>query len=114
MFVAYGTMHRRCSRLVSWMRWYDAAGLVSRLHHTTSSSLPAGRIVGALYHKLQTRCSAPEDGGNYRQKHVELIGSINKPLLLHLVGCLYYCINDARPYKHQINKWVPGPSGRAV
>jgi hypothetical protein len=22
--------------------------------------------------------------------HVELIGIINKPLLLHLVGCLYY------------------------
>ena len=27
-------------------------------------------------------------------KHVELIGIVNKPLLLHLVGCLYYlCIN---------------------
>ena len=25
--------------------------------------------------------------------HVELIGIIKKPLLLHLVGCLYYCIN---------------------
>ena len=24
------------------------------------------------------------------QKHVELTGIINKPLLLHLVGCLYY------------------------
>ena len=23
-------------------------------------------------------------------KHVELTGIINKPLLLHLVGCLYY------------------------
>jgi len=23
-------------------------------------------------------------------KHVELIGIINEPLLLHLVGCLYY------------------------
>jgi len=22
--------------------------------------------------------------------------------LLHLVGCLYYCISDARSYKHQI------------
>ena len=39
---------------------------------------------------------------NYRPKHVELIGIINKPLLLHLVGCLYYCISDARSYKHQI------------
>jgi len=24
-------------------------------------------------------------------------------LLLHLVDCLYYCINDARSHKHQIN-----------
>ena len=37
--------------------------------------------------------SAPKDGRNYRPKHVELIGIINKPLLLHLVGCLYYCIH---------------------
>ena len=33
---------------------------------------------------------APEDGRNYRPKHVELIGIINEPLFLHLVGCLYY------------------------
>ena len=38
-----------------------------------------------------TQSSAPEDGRNYRPKHVELIGIINKTLLLHLVGCLYYC-----------------------
>ena len=39
-----------------------------------------------------TQSSAPEDGQNTRNcpKHVELIGIINKPLLLHLVGCLYY------------------------
>jgi hypothetical protein len=55
-----------------------------------ASGLPAGNIVAALYHKLQTQSSAPEDGRNHRPKHVELIGSINKPLLLHLVGCLYY------------------------
>ena len=52
--------------------------------------LPAGSIVGALYHKLQTQSSAPEDGRNYRPKQVELIEIINKPLLLHLVGYLYY------------------------
>jgi hypothetical protein len=46
--------------------------------------------VGALYHKLETQSSAPEDVGNHRPKHVDLIGIINKPLLLHLVGCLYY------------------------
>ena len=37
-----------------------------------------------------TRSSAPEDGLNNFAKHVELTGIINKPLLLHLVGCLYY------------------------
>jgi len=51
--------------------------------------LPAGSIVGALYHKLQTQSSAPEDWRNYRPKHVELIEITNKLLLLHLVGCLY-------------------------
>ena len=34
--------------------------------------------------------SAPEDGQNNFPRHVELNGIINKPLLLHLVGCLYY------------------------
>ena len=33
-----------------------------------------------------TQSSAPEDGRDQRPKHDELIGIINKPLLLHLVG----------------------------
>jgi len=37
-----------------------------------------------------TQSSAPEDGQNKCPKHVALIGIINEPLLLHLVGCLYY------------------------
>ena len=37
-----------------------------------------------------TQSSAPEDEQNNFPKHVELTGIINKPLLLHLVGCLYY------------------------
>jgi len=32
----------------------------------------------------------PEDGQNNCPKHVELTGIINKPLLLHLFGCLYH------------------------
>ena len=32
---------------------------------------------------------------------VELIEFTNKLLFLHLVGCLYYCIRDARSHKHQ-------------
>ena len=55
-----------------------------------ASRLPAGNVGGALYHKTQTQSSAPEDGRNHRPKRVDLIGNINKPLLLHLVGCLYY------------------------
>ena len=37
-----------------------------------------------------TQSSAPEDVQNNCPKYVELIGIINKPLSLHLVGCLYY------------------------
>jgi len=32
----------------------------------------------------------PEDGRNYSPKRVELIEIINKPLFLHLVGCLFH------------------------
>jgi len=39
--------------------------------------------------------SAPEDGRNYRPKHVEPVEIVNKPLLLHVVSYLYYCIRDA-------------------
>ena len=69
--------------------WYNAPTMLpaaSSVHCTTSCN---------------TQSSAPEDGRNYRPKRVELIGIINKPLLLHLVGCLYYCISDARSDKHQ-------------
>jgi len=37
-----------------------------------------------------TQSSAPEDGQNNCPKHAELTGIIKKPLLLHLVGFLYY------------------------
>ena len=68
--------------------------------------LPAGGrqhrgsiIPQAVTHSL----SAPEDGRDHRPKHVELIGIVNKPLLLHpLVGVniiyivhgCYVCIMD--------------------
>ena len=82
MFTACGIMNRRCCRPVAWMRWnavpphpgYRPA--LQWVHYTTSCN---------------TESSAPEDERNYRPKHVELIGIINKLLLLHLVGCLYYC-----------------------
>ena len=37
-----------------------------------------------------TRLCVLGDGQNNFPKHVELTGIINKTLLLHLVGCLYY------------------------
>ena len=63
--------------------WYNAPTMLSAggrpatswVHYTTSCN---------------TQCSAPEYGQSNRPKHVELTGIINKPLLLHLVGCLYY------------------------
>ena len=57
---ACGIMHPRCCRqATSWG------------HYTTSCN---------------TQSSAPEVGRDQRPKHVEMIGIINKPLLLHLVG----------------------------
>jgi hypothetical protein len=61
-----------------------------------NNMLPAGKIVGALYHKSRAQCHAPEEGRNHRPKHVELIGIINKPLLLHLFGYLYYFFDSLR------------------
>ena len=60
--------------------------------HPRCCRLPAGNIVGALGYttSCNTQSSAPEDGQNNCPKRVELTGIINKQLLLHLVGCLYY------------------------
>jgi hypothetical protein len=56
--------------------------------------LPAGYRPATSWVHYTTSCktqsSAPEGGENNCPKHVELTGIINKPLLLHLVGCLYY------------------------
>ena len=45
---------------------------------------------GCIIPQAVTKSSAHEDGQDQRPTRVELIGIINKPLLLHLVGCLYY------------------------
>ena len=65
---ACGIMHRRCCRA-------GHRPATPCVHYITSCN---------------TQSSAPEDGQNNFPKHVELTGIINKPLLLHLVGCLYY------------------------
>jgi hypothetical protein len=69
----------------------------------TISPLPDHRPATCRVH-YTTSCiaqyNAPEDGQNDCPKHVELIGIINKQLLLHLVWCLPYYINDARSNKY--------------
>jgi hypothetical protein len=56
--------------------------------------LPAGhRPATSCVHyttSCNTQSSVPEDVQNNCPKRVELTGIINKPLLLHLAGCLYY------------------------
>jgi len=53
--------------------------------------LPAGSMWVHYTTSCNTQSSAPEDGRDHSPRHVELIGIINKPLLLHLVGvCIIY------------------------
>ena len=64
--------------LATFFKTHDVAGhrpAKSWVHYTTSC-------------KMQS--SAPEEGQNNCPRHVELTEIINKPLLLHLVGCLYH------------------------
>ena len=61
-----------------------------------------------MYYSLwyNAQSSAPEDGKDRRPKHVELIGIINKLLLLHLVGVYIIYINYSPSNKYQIIKSV--------
>ena len=68
----------------------------------SAAQLPAGIIPVHYTTSCNTQSSAPEDGRDKCPKHVGLIGIINKPLLLHLVGIYIIYINDARSYKYQI------------
>ena len=60
------------------------------------------------HHVLQavTQFTAPKDGRDHRPKHVELIGIINKPLLLHLVGVYvtYFNRYDKLLYDRMLDK----------
>ena len=75
------------------------------LWYNEPTMLPAGIRPAASWVHYTTSCntqsSAPEDGRDHRPKHVELIGIINKPLFLHLVGVYIIYINDARSNKCQ-------------
>ena len=64
------------------------------LWYNAPKMLPAGHCPEKSWVHYTTSCntssSAPEDGQNNCPKHSELTGIINKPLLLHLIRCLYY------------------------
>ena len=64
------------------------------LWYNAPTMLPAGHRPATSWVHYATKCNTqsgvPEDGQNNCPKHVKLTVIINKPLLLHLVGCLYY------------------------
>ena len=64
------------------------------LWYNAPTMLPATGLQhrGYIIPHAVTQSNAPEDGQNNCPKHSELTGIINKPLLLRLVGCLYYLI----------------------
>jgi hypothetical protein len=68
---------------VCYSLWYHAPTMLPAGHRPTTSWVHYTT-------SCNTQSSTPEDGQNNCSKHVELTGIINKPLLLHLVGCLYY------------------------
>ena len=94
---ACGMMYPGCCRLVAWKRRNSVPPLPgyrptpSCVHHTTSCN---------------TQCNAPDDGRVRRPKRVELIGIINKLLLLHLVDVYTIYIKDARSNKYQIHMHI--------
>ena len=62
--------------------WYNAPTMLPAVHRPATSWVIIPQAV--------TQSSAPEDRPYNFPKHVGLTGIINKPLLLYLVGCLYY------------------------
>ena len=73
--------------------WYNAPTIspAGSLEAEELSFQATGRQYrGCIIPQAVTQSSAPEDGQNNCPKIVALIGIINKPLLLHRVGCLHY------------------------
>ena len=69
--------------------------------HNVAGRRPATLLV--LYTtSYNTQSSAPEDGRDQHPKHVEMIGIINIPLLMHLVGVYIIYINHTRSNKRQL------------
>jgi hypothetical protein len=76
---------------VCYSLWYNAHTMLPA--SGLEAPLPGHWPTTSCVHyttSCNTQSSAPEDGRDQRPKHVELFGIINNPLLLHLVGFLYY------------------------
>jgi hypothetical protein len=75
---------------VCYSLWYNAPTMLpAGSLEVEAVPLPGYRPATSWAHyttNCNTQSSAPEDGRDQRPKHVEVIGIINKPLLLHLVG----------------------------
>ena len=80
------TMLLAGSLVAQFLRFQAYLLATSWVHYTTSCN---------------TQSSAPEDGRVHRSKHVELIGIINKPLLLRLVG-VYIIYNTVSLWNRKI------------
>jgi len=87
--------------------WYS-------LWYNAPKMLPAGSLEAELpgyqpalqwvhyTRSCNTQSFASEDGCDHRPKHVELIGIVNKPLVLHPFGVYIIYVNDAWSNKYQI------------
>jgi hypothetical protein len=80
---------------VCYSLWYNARMMLPS--SSLEAPLPGYWKATSWVHyttSCNTQTSAPEGGRDQRPKHVERIGIINKPLLLHLVGCLYHSVQE--------------------
>ena len=71
--------------------WYNAPRMLPA--GSLEGEAPVPPLPGSWVHfttSCNTQSSAPEDGQNNCPKHVELIGIVNKLLLLHLVVYIHY------------------------
>jgi len=87
-------------------RWFrpssGALGCVYSLWYNAPAVLPAGSIVGALYHSsCKHSLVLLRMGEIIARNMLRLLKLLIKWLFLHIVGCLYYCMNDAPSHKHQ-------------
>jgi len=93
-------MHRRCCLLVTRMSWncaYWWPGWGGTGHQPAAPSL---LYTISCKHNLVFL----KMGEIIARNMLSWLKLLIKLLLFHPVGCLYYCINDARSHRHQIYK----------